>query len=509
MTQIKHIIDKLHPLERKVLPLLDKFSYLNDLINTSKLKEVQVMRALQWLQNKDIIQIKEEPKEIVELDVNGKKYLKEGLPEKRFLKSIKGKALTIKEIMEKADITKEEVSVCMGVLKKKAAIIITKERSELVIKILENGKKLFEKGMLEEQFLQKEFPLEIKSLKDEDKFALESLKKRKNILKVESSKLKKAELTELGKEIIDSGIQVGNFVDRLTVDMLRKDSWKGKKFRGYDVKINVPNIFGGKKQHYRKFLDEVRVKFLALGFEEMFGPIVETDFWNMDALFMPQSHSARDIHSAYYLKEPKYGKLDEALVKKVKAAHENGYNTGSRGWQYDFDVKQTHRLLLRTQGTVLSARTLASDKLKIPGKYFALTRCFRPDVIDATHLPDFNQVEGIVVEEGLNFKHLKGLLKLFAEEFAETDQIKITPGYFPFTEPSAELHAKHPELGWIELAGSGIFRPELVKPLVGREVPVLAWGVGIDRIAMFKLGIKDIRKLFSHDLKFLRTAKVI
>ncbi|MFH2028648.1 MAG: phenylalanine--tRNA ligase subunit alpha, partial [Nanoarchaeota archaeon] len=294
-----------------------------------------------------------------------------------------------------------------------------------------------------------------------------------------------------------------------TKDILKTGSWKGKKFRSYDISINVPNIHGAKKQHYRAFLDEVRGKFLSLGFREMSGPIVETDFWDMDALFMPQFHSARDIHSAYYIKEPKYGKLDESLVKKIKAAHENGAGTGSKGWGYDFDTNQTHRQLLRTQGTALSARMMASKDLNIPGKYFAIARCFRPDVVDATHAPDFNQVEGIVVEEGLDFRHLKGLLKMFAEEFAQTDQIKITPAYFPFTEPSAELHAKHPELGWIELGGSGIFRPELVKPLIGKEISVLAWGIGIDRIAMFNLGINDIRQLFSHDLKFLRSAKVI
>ena len=291
--------------------------------------------------------------------------------------------------------------------------------------------------------------------------------------------------------------------------MLKTGKWKKKKFRSYDVKINVPAIFGGKKQHYRRFLDEVRRKFMALGFIEMDGPLVESDFWNMDALFMPQFHSARDIHQAYYIKEPEYSKLDAKLVQKVKQAHENGFGTGSKGWQYNFDVKRTHRNLLRTQGTACSARTLASSSLKIPGKYFSIARCFRPDVVDATHNVDFYQTEGIVVEEGLNFRHLKGLLRMFAEEFCQTDQIKITTGYFPFTEPSAELHAKHPKLGWIELAGSGIFRPELVKPLVGKEIPVLAWGIGIDRIAMFNLGIKDIRQLFSHDLEFLRNVNVI
>jgi len=227
-------------------------------------------------------------------------------------------------------------------------------------------------------------------------------------------------------------------------------------------------------------------------------------------LFMPQFHSARDIHQGYYVKEPKYAKdLPENVVKNVKAAHENGFGTGSKGWGYDFDVKRTHRHILRTQGTACSARMLASKDLKIPGKYYAIARCFRYDVVDATHLSDFFQTEGIVVEEGLNFRHLKGLLRMFAEEFAETYQIKIVPGYYPYTEPSASLYAKHPQLDWIELGGSGIFRPEMVKPLLGREVPVLAWGIGLDRLAMFKLGIKDIRQLFSHDLEFLRNAKVV
>ncbi|MBU1704051.1 MAG: phenylalanine--tRNA ligase subunit alpha, partial [Nanoarchaeota archaeon] len=255
--------------------------------------------------------------------------------------------------------------------------------------------------------------------------------------------------------------------------------------------------------------DQVRQKFIGLGFCEMTGPIVESEFWNMDALFMPQFHSARDIHDAYYVKEPASMKLDPKLVKNIKESHEKGFGTGSKGWEYDFDVKRTHNTLLRTQGTACSARMLASPELKIPGKYFGITRCFRYDVIDATHNCDFYQTEGIVIEEGLDFGHLKGLLKMFAEEFAETDQIRIRPAYFPFTEPSAELFAKHPDLGWIELGGAGIFRPELVKPLTGKDVSVLAWGLGIDRLGMFKLGIKDIRQLFSHDLGFMRNVRVI
>ena len=197
------------------------------------------------------------------------------------------------------------------------------------------------------------------------------------------------------------------------------------------------------------------------------------------------------------------------MIKKVKAAHESGANIGSIGWRYSFDVEQTKRCLLRTQGTACSARMLGSSELEIPGKYFGITRNFRYDVIDATHLPDFYQTEGFVIDEGLTLRHLIGLLRMFAKEFADTEDVRVVPGYFPFTEPSAELFAKHPKLGWVELGGAGIFRPEMVKPLLGKHMSIIAWGVGIDRIGMFKLGLTDIRQLFSHDLSFLREGRLV
>jgi phenylalanyl-tRNA synthetase alpha chain len=504
--EIKKLAESLNPIERKVLRVLAGLSSFNDILKATGLKDVEVARALQWLQNKNVVGIRAEEKEIVNLDENGVKYLKDGLPERKFLESV-GKQSAFSEIAEKSGLSAEEMAVSLGALKSKNAIEISKGR-EIIAAITDHGRHLLKHGFPEEQFLKEKFPKELSALNDEEKFVLGSLKRRKKIVKVELSKMLAAELTETGKKLLKEKID-DDLMEKVTPSLIKTNAWKGRKFRRFDVKINVPLVFGGRKQHYRRFLDEVRQKFVALGFREMAGPIVETDFWDMDALFMPQFHSARDIHQAYYIKEPKYGKLDENLVKKVKEAHENGFGTGSKGWRYNFDAKRTHRHMLRTQGTASSARMLASKELKIPGKYFAISRCFRYDVVDATHFPEFNQTEGIIIEEGLNFRHLKSVLKMFAEEFAETDQVKITPGYFPFTEPSAELHAKHPELGWIELGGSGIFRPEVVKPLLGKEVPVLAWGIGIDRIAMFKLGIKDIRQLFSHDLEFLRNAKVV
>ena len=199
---------------------------------------------------------------------------------------------------------------------------------------------------------------------------------------------------------------------------------------------------------------------------------------------------------------------DPKLVERVKEAHETGGKTGSTGWGYKWDPEKASRLMPIAHDTAISPKTLSSKELQIPGKYFQIVRCYRPDVLDATHLIEFNQVGGFILGENINFRHLLGVLKMFAIEFAGTNQVKFLCDYYPFTEPSVQLSAKHPQLGWIEFAGAGIFREEMMKPL-GIDVPCIAWGVGVDRLAMFRLGIQDIRYLFSTDLRWLREQKVL
>jgi len=500
----KRLVETLHPLERAVVPHLKKAKTIEELAKASGLKFIEAERAIQWLENKAVISKRNIISEKVRLGPMGKVAIKNGLPESRLLKAL-SKPISIKDLPKKTGLSSEECNVSLGVLKRKAAITLEKG----FVKRTKQGEIALKKPLLEEAFLLSlKKDRQMSSLSQQEQLALNNLKKRKGLVEVILEKTVTITLTGLGKRLTQVKISGKNIVDRLTPDHLKVGKWKGATFRRYDVSINVPRVSFGRLHHYRAFLDQVRDKFTSLGFVEMHGPIVEQDFWNMDALFMPQFHSARDIHEAYYIKEPQTTKVDMRLVEKVKQAHENGYGTGSKGWRYDFDIKRTQRNLLRTQGTALSARMLASKGLKTPGKYFGVSKCFRYDVIDSTHLPDFFQTEGIVVEEGLNISHLKGLLKMFAEEFAQTDQYKIRPAYFPFTEPSCELFAKHPEMGWIELGGAGLFRPELTKPL-GVEVPVIAWGMGIGRIAMFKMGINDIRRLYSHDLEFLKYTKVI
>lgn len=499
---LKRVIETLNSAERRVVPVLSKTHDVSQIAKLSGLQDVEVGRALLWLENKGVLNVRTDPKDIVTLGENGRKYSTEGLPEKRFLVVLTGgHELSLDDIADKGKLDRSESGVAIGVLKQRGAIELLSGNK---FRITNLGKKLVFEKWPEEQLISKlsKGAVDKQMLTDGEKVAFDNLIRRKEILASIVQKSRSVELTQIGKELVKMKLPSAEMLERVDLDVIKSGSWRSKQFRRYDVTAGVPSVFAGRKQHYRRFLDQVRQKFVGLGFMEMSGPIVESEFWNMDALFMPQDHSARDIHDAYYIKDPKYGRLDEAIVKKVAAEHE-------KGWKYKFDAKRTHRLVLRTQGTACSVRMLASKDLKIPGKYFGITRCFRHDVIDATHLPDFHQTEGIIVEEGLNLGHLFGLLKMFAKEFTGAEEIKIVPGYFPFTEPSCELYAKHPELGWIELGGAGIFRPEVVKPLLGKNVSVLAWGLGIDRIAMFKLGIADIRELFSHNLEFLRNAKVV
>src|SRR3989344_1986751 len=194
---VRKLIKSLHPLERKILPYLDKYNSLSSLMNITKLKEVEIMRALQWLENKKVIQLKEEAKDLADLGVNGKKYVKEGLPEKRLLEALTRGQLTIAQTRSKADLSKEELNIALGVLRKKAAIFITKEK-ELVIKLLDQGRNLLQKGFLEEKFLQRQFPVEVASLSPEEKYAFESFKKRPDIIVIQTQKTKSFVLTSLG-----------------------------------------------------------------------------------------------------------------------------------------------------------------------------------------------------------------------------------------------------------------------------------------------------------------------
>ncbi|MBI4170786.1 MAG: phenylalanine--tRNA ligase subunit alpha [Candidatus Aenigmarchaeota archaeon] len=340
--------------------------------------------------------------------------------------------------------------------------------------------------------------------------AITALKDGKSVQERLLKVLVQRKLAEESKETKKPVYEKGQEVREVTEGLIKSSAWKDIKFVEYNVEAVGKRIHIGKRQPYSKFLYDARKKLIELGFIEVTGSTIVTEFWNFDALFQPQGHPSRDWTQTYSLKYPKQGKLPASkIVQQVAAAHENGWKTGSTGWGYKWSYEKAAQLMPVAHDTAVSPQTLASKDLQIPGKYFQIVRCFRPDVIDVTHGVEFNQMGGFVVAEDLTFKDLLGLLKMFAVEIGGCDpnSVRFFTDYYPFTEPSAQVSAKHPKMGWVELAGAGIFREELTKPL-GVDAPVIAWGFGIDRLAMHKLGISDIRYLFSQNLKWLRNQVV-
>ncbi|MGB9777929.1 MAG: phenylalanine--tRNA ligase subunit alpha [Candidatus Bathyarchaeales archaeon] len=501
---------KLREQEYKVLLSLKKLdgkASVEQLIAESGLSDAAVMRAALALQERKLLKIHEEKQAIVKLNEEGKIHAKRGLPERRLINALEelGKKAPIEKVVEKAGLEKQFVPIALGWIQKKGwASLDTKAN---MLQMLEKPKEENDEKLL--KLLGRKGQETIENLTSELQKAVQILKRRK-LLDIEEKAKRIITLEEAGWKAIKRGISVAAEITQLTPELIISGKWRKIKLQKYNIEAPVAKTWPGKKHPYLQFLDEVKEKLVTLGFKEMIGPTVETSFFNFDALYTPQDHPAREIFGIYFVKSPKYGNINvgKHILENVKKTHENGWKTGSTGWRYSYSLKEARRLILRGHGTCLSARTLLSKDLEIPGRYFSIVRCYRPEVVDKTHLTEFNQVEGIVVDKDLTLRDLLGVLEKFAIEIAGADEVKFKPDYFPFTEPSVELSAYKKGYGWIEFGGSGIFRPEVTLPL-GVDVPVIAWGLGIDRLFMMKAGIDDIRQIFTYDLDWIRRKKVV
>ena len=506
--ELKDILEKLSPIERKVLPYLEES--VEKIGEKSGLDATSVLRALEFLKTKEIVKIKEKTEKIVDLDVNGILYKKKGLPERRLLNLVADKkTIDLKDAEKQSGLNENEFKAALGALKKKALIQLANGKIMIEAKPEEIIKKT-----LEEQFLES-LPLNLEELKPEQKFALDSLKKRKNIIITEEKKTITIEITSLGKKIMASSkdIDESKMLEKLTPGIIKDRSWRGKKFRRYDIISPLPKISGGKRHFVNQATDYARKIWTEMGFEEMSGSLIMSGFWNFDALYTPQDHPARELHDTFFIAGD--SELpDKKTVQAVKQAHESG-TEGSVGWQYSWKEEDAEKTLLRTHTTCLSAQTLvklkeqSKDKDKIKGKFFSVGKCFRNETVDWSHGFEFNQTEGIVVDENANFANLLGYLKEFAKKMG-FEKVRFRPHYFPYTEPSLEGDVWDEERKqWVEIFAAGIFRPEVTEPLLGKPIPVLAWGPGFDRMIMKLFGIKDMRDMYKNDLTQLRELKFL
>jgi len=492
--EVEDIILSLSPIERKILPFLAEKS-IDKISKKSGLDTTTVKRALQFLSNKNILKISIEKKKKVLLDDNGKIYLKEGLPEKRLLSLLeKNKSISLEEV-GKTGLSDEEFKVALGTLKSKTLIDIKQGKILLVGKIKE------EKS-IEEKFLN-ELPLDVEYITAEQNYALEQLKGRKKIIKIEDINDISFKISELGKRILANANKIKtNLIEELTPEMIRKGAWINKQFRKYDIQSKAPSVYGGRVHPFTKIIELVRQTFLDMGFKEMTGPWVETAFWCMDSMWIPQDHPSRELQDTFYL--PYSGDIPKELSKKIAAVHEYGGKTGSKGYGYKWDPKIAAQLLLRTHTTAVTYRKFG-EGIKPPAKYFCIGRIFRNETINPTHLPEFHHVEGFVMDENLTLRDLMGYIKEFYKRMG-IKKIKFRPAYNPYTEPSMEAVGYSEERKeWIELINSGVFRPEALEPY-GIKTPVIAWGLGLERLAMLMYGKKTLKELIGAtcNLEWLR-----
>ena len=503
---IDKTIQELSQSEKKVLLTLKKLkgkaSPEDILKNGDFSQEVEVMNASSWLQSKKLVTVEDHIKTVYSLGKEGKRFVEKGLPEKRALKLLSDRkgTITLKDLSAVLD--SDEISVAIGWLKTNGWASIRKEK-DTIIEITDKGKKAISEITDVEKLLRllHEHPEQ-----EIEKDSIKSLASRKNVIKEKELITSTIILTDHGKKVVETGFEIQEEISQVTSAVIKNSEWKQKTIRPYDIHAFAPALYGGKPHPLVKLISEIRQIFVEMGFQEIQGDYVESCFWNMDVLFIPQDHPAREMQDTFYCKVPaKLPIQEKQLLEEIARVHENGGTTGSTGWGYKFSKTEGERALLRTHTTVNTIRYLYNHP-KPPCKVFSLERVFRKEDIDTTHLPEFYQIEGIIYEENANFRQLIGILKEFYRRMG-FEKIRFRPGYFPYTEPSMEVEVFW-NGKWMELGGSGIFRPEVTEP-IGVKNPVLAWGLGLERIAMLRYGLSDIRSLYISDLDWLRKTPLI
>ncbi|MEA1994472.1 MAG: phenylalanine--tRNA ligase subunit alpha [Euryarchaeota archaeon] len=484
--------------EKRVLLALEnnKEETIKKISEKTEMDEVAIMRASLWLSSKKMVEIKEEIEKTATITEEGKELSKR-LPERKILENAGGGIF-----LEELDLKSGTV---LGWLRKRGWAKIRKKNGKNYLEITEKGKNFLDKKTEDEKILKimrkKRVPLQ-----EISKETLRILKSRKAI-KIKEKRKRSLILTERGIKRIKEGITLKKELSQLTPEIITKKSWGDVDFKRFNIKTDVRTIYPGKKHFVNQALEYVRSIWIEMGFKEMTGPIVDTQFWVFDALFQPQDHPARDMQDTFFLKDPEEAPLpSKDLVERVKKMHEDGI---TEGWGYTWDERIAKKLILRTHTTSLSARTLAGlDKGDIPAKFFSVGKVFRNETLDWNHLAEFYQTDGIVIDKTATFRQLLGYLKRYLVKMGFS-KFRFRPAYFPYTEPSVEAEVFHPKKKeWVELFGAGIFRPEVVVPLLGEDIPVLAWGPGPGRIIREYWDIVDLRDLYKNDLKQLRELKL-
>jgi phenylalanyl-tRNA synthetase alpha chain len=452
-----------HDIEKKIITSLKEnpIQSPETLEKSTQLSPDQVRRGIEWLKLKDLAIVDESKSSILRLGKNGLDSFEKGLPERRLLNLVKNGPRKLSDLQKELGFV---FGPAMGLCRKNNWIETSSD--EIILKttpsILPGEKTLQQIGSA-------------KLSKDKlDTTDLTELLKRPDFIIEDVIKNKKISLTSSAKSLDISNTS-----------------------GGIDVEAEVPEIFVARTHPLKDTIDEIREIFVTLGFSEILGNMTQSSFWNFDALFTPQDHPARELQDTFFLdgiSAKKIGTPEQ--IRKVSDSHK-------KNWRYQWDINEARKMVLRTHTTCVTIKHLA-EKKPDEARIFSLGRVFRNEKVSYKHLVEFNQIEGIVVGKDANLRNLMGIQREFYKRIGIT-KIKFWPTFFPYTEPSLQTMVYNEKLGkWIELFGMGIFRPEVTKPL-GITKPVLAWGGGIERIAMLKYDLDDVREFYNNNLGWLRS----
>jgi phenylalanyl-tRNA synthetase alpha chain len=489
----------LHPLEKSILEALvgRNRQSIEELAKDTRLGIDQIRRGIEWLKLKGLIHLDEMSS--ISLGTSGYQAIKQGLPERRLVDYLKNGKNRIQEISNSGFFSQKESHSAFRYAKQNNWIEQQRDSigEKRLVRMLAADNKSAEEKLLNK--LGEQENLKMSDLTSEEMNAFNSLKSRDPGY-VREDKLPNettVTLLEPGKMALTSVAEAGLMVEVLTERKAPTGKFKSVNLPPMDVQAPVRSLFPGRKHPLANLIDEISEIFVGLGFTEIEGPITQSSFWNFDALFTPQDHPAREMQDTFYLAHIKQGKFaTEDQVHKISRAHKDG-------WKYEWNIEDAKGIVLRTHTTAVTIKYLADNKPE-NARIFSIGRVFRNEKVSYKHLAEFTQIEGIVTGSKVSLQDLMGLQLEFYARLG-IKKIKFWPSFFPYTEPSLQSMIYNEKLEkWVELFGMGVFRPQVTRAL-GIHNPVLAWGGGLERIAMLRFGLTDVRDLYQNKLGWLRS----
>ncbi|HET6397934.1 MAG TPA: phenylalanine--tRNA ligase subunit alpha [Candidatus Thermoplasmatota archaeon] len=464
-------------------------------------QEVQALQAAGGPSRRGLVELVEEERQAVQLTAEGRRVAELGLPEVRALRELQAAPAPLASLAGRAALSEQEARVLVGLLKRNGWADVEKGPQGPVLRarVAPPGDYAPEAALQAlAQGAADPAPAGLQALLERGLAERITIRTRSLRLTAEGARV----AASLDPALLEGAEEVGQVTPELVT------AWPGMpdaqrrrvRLRPYDFGLDVAPAHPGKAHPLAQIVAEIRDIFWKMGFQEISGDYVVSSFWNMDALFIPQDHPAREMQDTFYLRQPTELPVPQDAWERVREAQLSGGGTGSTGWGGAFQPEVSRKALLRTHTTVTTIRHLAERPAE-PCKVFGVGRVFRNEAMDATHLPEFHQIEGIVMEPGASFGTLMGLLREFYARMG-FPEVRFKPSYYPYTEPSLDVAVRW-QGRWLELGGAGVFRPEVTHPL-GVRMPVLAWGLGLERLAMLRLGLKDIRQLYLSDLQWLK-----